>query len=135
MDLVRRLVRLEPGTTKNDAPRTLPLVPELFKVLSTQKAIRNAECPTCPWVFFRKGKPIRRFEGAWEKACKAAGLVNENGKPVPIFHDLRRTGVRNLVSGHKTRAVFDRYDIVSEADLQAAAVRLDEYIGQVAKMD
>lgn len=147
VDLVRRLVRLEPGTTKNDEPRTLPLVPELFKVLSTQKAIRNAECPTSPWVFFRKGKPIRSFQGAWERACKAAGLVDENGKPVPIFHDLRRTGIRNLVragvpervamaiSGHKSRSVFDRYNIVSEADLQEAAVRLDGYIGQVAKVD
>jgi integrase len=147
VDLVRALVRLEPGTTKNDEPRTLPLVPELFKVLSMQKVIRDAECPTCPWVFFRHGKPVRRFEGAWIKACKAAGLVDEDGPPAPIFHDLRRTGVRNLIragnpervamaiSGHKTRSVFDRYNITSEADLQEAAVRLDEYIAKAAKID
>jgi integrase len=128
-------IRLDVGATKNDEGRTFPfdVLPELRAVLESQRAEADRlqrKGVLCPYVFHRNGRPVRSFRGAWAKACKAAGV------PGRIPHDFRRTAVRNLVragvpervamqlTGHKTRSVFDRYDIVNEADLRGAVARL-----------
>ena len=70
----------------------------------------------------------------WRTACEAAGV------PQLVLHDCRRTAVRNLVragvpdkvamtfTGHRTRSVFDRYNIVSERDLHDAGAKLAAYV-------
>jgi len=140
VDLAHNIVRLEPGETKNKDARVIPLTTEL---ITTLKALHEQHHrPQTGLVFTRNGKPIKRFDGAWTNACKTAGLTDDNGKPTKIFHDLRRTGVRNLIragvpelvamkiSGHRTRSVFDRYNIVNELDLHAAATALSQYLNQ-----
>ena len=144
VDLVARVVVLNPGETKNDEPRTIPLAGELYELLAFRRQIRNQKWPTCPWVFFRYGKRIKSFRDAWAEACKRVGLWNEEtGKPTRVFHDLRRTAVRNLVragvpekvvmeiGGWKTRTVFDRYNIVIERDLHDAAAKLERHLVEV----
>jgi integrase len=134
VDLRVKTVYLDPGTTKNDQPRTIPLTRELLKSLKALKRIHDRNQPDSEWVFTRRGKRIRTFYVAWGSAC---GRADVKGR---LFHDLRRTAVRNmiragvpervamLISGHKTRSIFDRYNIVSERDLQEAARRLDTFL-------
>jgi len=81
-------------------------------------------------VFHRKGQPIGEFKRAWATACRVAGC------PGRLVHDLRRTAVRNMVragvservamqlSGHRTRSVFERYNVTSEGDFREAARKL-----------
>ena len=140
VDLIERTVRLEPGETKNKQGRLIPLASELFQVLAQQKKRRDQDWPECPWVFCRDGKRILDFRNAWGRSCKAAGLWDaERERPTRIFHDLRRTAVRNsvragvservsmAVSGHKTRSVFDRYNITSDADVKESAAKIQSY--------
>jgi integrase len=140
VDLNAQTVRLNPGTTKNDAGQVVILDGELLETFQKQWERRKVatipgQSPTllCPFVFHRDGKPIKDPRKAWNKARKATGLTTK------IPHDFRRTAVRNMVragvnervammiSGHKTRSVFDRYNIVSEDDLREAARRTWQY--------
>ena len=138
VDLNRRLIRLNPGETKNRDGRTIYMGAELYEALAELKAQRDWDRPHCETVFVRDGgQPIKSFNKAWRSACKRVGLEGL------LFHDLRRSAVRNLVrsgvpervamaiSGHKTRSVFDRYNIVSEADLEQAAHAVDAYHASV----
>ena len=130
LDLDERTVRLEAGETKNSEGRTIYLDDQLLKLLRIQR-FRTQK--GCEYVFHNNGQQIKDFRGAWRTACKE---IDIEGK---LFHDLRRTGVRNMVragiqeqvamriSGHKTRAVFDRYNIVSPDDLKQAAQKIEKY--------
>jgi integrase len=136
VDRAEGIVRLEPDTTKNREGRQFPCadLPELKAVIDAQWAAHEAlkkAGTICPYVLQRSGKKkqgqqVKNFRRAWLTATKAAGC------PGRIPHDFRRTAVRNLVragvpekiTGHKTRSVFDRYDIVSEQDQREAVRKL-----------
>ena len=138
VDFSEGQVVLEPGTTKNEEGRVFPFTQQLRALLEEQRestqALQREQGRVIPWVFHRDGKKIGDYRKAWGNACRKAGI------PGKIFHDFRRTAVRNLVragvpervamqmTGHKTRSVFDRYNIVSEGDLVETARRLDRAV-------
>ena len=132
VDLKRKQIRLNPGETKNKEGRVLPIYGEMRHWLEMQKSITETKHPTCPYVFHHDGNPIVDFRKAWRSATERAGLTGV------LFHDLRRSAVRNMreagipenvameISGHKTRSVFQRYNIVSDRDLRMAAEKMKE---------
>ncbi len=136
VDLKKRVVCLEIGTTKNKEGRTMYLDDELLNVFLEQREQQKNSGQIIPYVFpSSDGKDrAKDFRKAWKTSCKKAGI------PGRLFHDFRRTAVRNMVrsgipervammiSGHKTRSVFERYNIVSEDDLRVAARKHEEYL-------
>jgi len=136
VDFTNRSVRLESGETKNDEARTAPMTTAIYEMLWRRKRERDKRWPSSPWVFSREGQPIKSFKAAWAVACEKSKI---GGRAARLFHDLRRTAVRNmiragvpekvamLISGHKTRSVFDRYLIIDERDLHSAARLMDKF--------
>lgn len=139
IDLEAGTIRLDPGATKNHEGRLVYLTPELKVQLEGQ--LRRVDelgwklGRIIPYLFPHftgraQGKKLGDFRKAWKTACRLAGC------PGLLRHDFRRTAVRNMVNkgvvervamkvtGHKTRSVFDRYHIVSPADLQDVVEKL-----------
>jgi len=131
VDLKEGCVRLEASDTKSGHARSIYLPGEVLEALRDAHAVRRLDCQL---VFHNAGKPIGDTRWSWNAACKRAGC------PGLLFHDLRRTAVRNMVragiservamriSGHRTRSVFDRYDVTSERDLKEAAEAMGDYL-------
>ena len=131
VDRAAGVIRLRPEVSKTREGRVLVLSGPLREVIENRwrgQVVGDGR------VFHEAARSLQWFKNAWVRACKSAGC------PGRLFHDLRRTAIRNMVragipervamqiSGHKTRSIFDRYNIVSEADLRSAADRLAVYV-------
>ena len=127
VDFDAGIITLDKSDTKNDDPRSVPILKgDMRDLLVNDKKQRDEKWPASPWVFSRAGQRIKDFRGAWEEACKRAGV------PDLKFHDLRRTAVRNMrragvpqvvrmkISGHKTDSMERRYNIADLEDLNIA---------------
>ena len=135
VDLKNKVIRLGDVDVKNKEGREIPLIDGLPELL---EGIKRAN-PSAEYVFLRKNKLVGSFRKAWKIATKKADLEGF------LFHDLRRSAVRNLVragvprsvamkiSGHKTEEVFERYNITDSTDIQNAGVSVTEYLQEQRK--
>jgi integrase len=133
VDLRGREIRLSGVQTKNGKPRTAPIYGDMGVCLEWQLELTKQKWPDCQWVFHYLGRRLGGHLKGWSRACKEAAM------PALLFHDLRRSAVRNMepagiprhvameISGHRTEAVYRRYDIVSKQDLVAAGLRMQAY--------
>jgi integrase len=120
-----REVRLR--TSKNGQGRVLPLAGPLWDLIERRwnsRIVQKNDGTTklSQFVFHREGEQVIEFRAAWRNAARKSHV---HGK---LFHDLRRTAVRNMIradvgqsvamsiSGHKTVSMFNRYNITSAAD-------------------
>ena len=130
------VIRLSPARSKTLVGRILPISQPIAEALARRRARRD---PDSPLVFHRDGITVRRWRTAWRTACQAAGV------PTRFLHDCRRTAARNLIranvpervamllTGHKSRAIFDRYNIIHEQELLDAGDQLVAYLAQQAQ--
>jgi integrase len=124
-------LRLPAKNDKTRHGRALALQDDLRAIIERRLHARRLDCPS---IFHRRGRPMGEFRKAWKRARREAGV---EGK---LVYDLRRTAVRNMVragvdpavamkiSGHRTRNVFDRYNIISDADLREAIAKTTLYV-------
>jgi integrase len=108
-------------------PVAVPICGDMAKFLDLQP--QESE-----YLFAPGATPIKDFRESWDQACERAGV------PDLLFHDLRRTAVRNLrragvpesvirkITGHRTRTVFERYNITDQSDTQEAGRRAEEFL-------
>lgn len=115
VDISQQLIRLEPGTTKNNDGREVVMTETVRSLLAACVLGKAADAA----VFTRAdGKAVRDFRVTWERACTRVGVGGtvcgdcskpmDSGRSCPncksqrsvyrglIFHDLRRTAARNL---------------------------------------
>lgn len=134
VDLRNRTIILNVGETKNGQGRTVKMTERVYQLVRACVMGKKAN----DLVFTRPdGSAPGDFRRAWANACAAAGV------PGLLFHDLRRTGARNMrrlgiaenvamkIGGWKTPSVFRRYDIVSEDDLIEASRKIEQKQAQL----
>jgi integrase len=129
------IIELQHEDAKTDEARKIVMSGELAALLERRRTARSyvnthGVAAFSEFIFHRGGEPVREFRKSWASACKAAGL------PGTLFHDFRRSAIRNLIrarvpekvcmdiSGHRTRSVFDRYNISDTTDIENAFEKL-----------
>jgi integrase len=138
-DVGEDVIYLRAENSKTRKAETLPLDGELREIVDRRRAAavireKDKETRFAEYVFHRNGEPIGDFRKAWATACQEANVDHR------LFHDLRRTASRNMISagvpqavamkitGHRTDSMFRRYAIVNEEQKREALAKTQQYL-------
>lgn len=156
VDFENKVIRFTRMQNRKPVPIAVPIYGDMEHWLRHQREFRDEHFPACEYVCFwypidceidptlksghggrrnEPGTPLRSFYESWKKAVAKAGF------PELLFHDLRRSAVRNMIekvglsekrameiSGHKTRSMILRYNIISLADIQESGEKMDGWM-------
>jgi len=143
VDLLSREIRLS-HDTKTGEPRLVSMTGEVYQLMVECVRGKKSNDRVLTWDGEPEGEinpDSTKFRDEWEALVTASGLPNL------LRHDFRRAGVRNLIragvgekvamkiSGHKTRSMLDRYNIVDTADIVEASRKLEQARAAAVKTD
>jgi integrase len=128
IDFQNGIIILEAEDTKTQEKREIPIDEKLMNTLR-----RIPKTLGCSYMFNYRGKKMKESRTGFLNACKKAGLDGFH------FHDLRHCAITNMrkagvpegvimsISGHKTNAVFRRYDRIDREDRRNALERVEKW--------
>lgn len=142
------VIELQAEDAKGDGgeenARLIPMVGrDLSGVLERRKAARQVKdnagnTALAALLFHHNGHAIVDIRKAWKSACKKAGVPNR------LFHDLRRSAVKNLdeagvprdvamsLSGHRSQSMYSRYNISDVKRKRTALEKVQEFRDRMA---
>ena len=124
------IIKIPGQYCKNGKPHTIPIYGDMLAFFQMAIAERD---PACPYLFQYRGRRLKSIRSGWEAAREKAGV------PEVLFHDMRRTAIRNMeragiprsdarqITGHRTEGTYLRYDISSEKGAIAAGDKMSEF--------
>lgn len=145
VDREKGLLTLRAIDTKTKQPRKVPMTADLlitFRELHKAQKVRYiGQDIGQDRVFLRDGEPIADIRTAFANAAARAKVRDFR------FHDLRhcaatnlrRSGVDNTTAmsiiGHKSERMWKRYNTIDDADLKAAAAKLNTFVDRAQSSD
>jgi integrase len=141
VDMKGRFINLDAADTKDREKRSIPICDELYKMLKAMpRDIRDNH------VFLFRGQTVSDIRTGLRKACKKAGIpYGRDVKGGFILHDCRHTFNTNMrragvaesvimaITGHSTREMFDRYNVIDKIDKVEAVNRLEVFFQNVTQ--
>ena len=133
VDMKDGYLDLEAEDTKTAEPRRIYFDENLWEVFRDAAKVRGINHDQ---VFTRRGKLIKCIRNGFDSACARAGILDFT------FHDLRHTFNTNMrkagvdqtvimkLTGHKTLAMFNRYNTVDQDDARQAMGRLNSFLSE-----